>query len=78
MLPSYFDFVHLRQKARLRPDLSPRFLSTLGSHSAQTWTLTEKPGPTYNSGMTSHQAKLDIRFITWLKVIMLASDYIAS
>ena len=27
MLPSYFDniFVHLRQKARLRPKLSPKF-----------------------------------------------------
>ena len=32
MLPSDFDyiFVHLRQKARLRPKLSPKFLSTLG------------------------------------------------
>ena len=32
MLPSCFDyiFVHLRQKAHLRPDLSPKFLSTLG------------------------------------------------
>ena len=32
MLPSYFDyiFVHLRQKARLRPERSPKFLSTLG------------------------------------------------
>ena len=32
MLPSYADyiFVHLRQKARLRPELSPKFLSTLG------------------------------------------------
>ena len=32
MFPSYFDyiFVHLRQKARLRPELSPKFLSTLG------------------------------------------------
>ena len=31
MLPSYFDyiFVDLRQKARLRPELSPKFLSTL-------------------------------------------------
>ena len=38
MLPSYFDyiFVHLRQKARLRPDLSPKFLSTLGPNPAQT------------------------------------------
>ena len=32
MLPSYFDyiFVHLRQKARLRPELNPKFMSTLG------------------------------------------------
>ena len=32
LLPSYFDyiFVHLRQKARHRPELSPKFLSTLG------------------------------------------------
>ena len=35
MLPSYFDyiFVHLRQKARLRPESSPKFLSTLGPKS---------------------------------------------
>ena len=34
MLPTYFDyifvFVQLRRKARLRPELSPKFLSTLG------------------------------------------------
>ena len=32
MLPSYFDFifVQLRQKTRLRPELSPKCLSTLG------------------------------------------------
>ena len=32
MLPSYFNyiFVYLRQKVRLRSDLSPKFLSTLG------------------------------------------------
>ena len=32
-LPSYFDyyiFVHLRQQVRLGPELSPKFLSTLG------------------------------------------------
>ena len=31
MLPGYFDYilVHLRQKARLRPKLSPKLLSTL-------------------------------------------------
>ena len=45
MLPSYFDyiFVHLRQKARLRPKLSPKFLSTFGPNPAR------KAGPTYNS-----------------------------
>ena len=32
MLPSYFDYIfgHLRQKARLRPELSPKLVSTLG------------------------------------------------
>ena len=32
MSPSYFDyiFVHLRQKVRLKPELSPKFLSSLG------------------------------------------------
>ena len=32
MLPIYFDyiFVHQRQKVRLKPELSPKFLSTLG------------------------------------------------
>ena len=42
MLPRYFDyfFVQLRQKARLRPELSPKFLSTLAR------TRPEKPGPT--------------------------------
>ena len=36
MLPNYFDyiFVHLRQKARLRPELSLKFLSTLGPNPA--------------------------------------------
>ena len=31
MLLNHFDyiFVHLRQKVRLRPELSPKFLSTL-------------------------------------------------
>ena len=38
MLPSYFDyiFVYLRQKARLRSELSPKFLSTLGPNPART------------------------------------------
>ena len=49
MLPNYFNyvFVHLRQKARLRPELSPNILSTLGPNPART--RPEKPGPTYNS-----------------------------
>ena len=51
MLPSYFDyiFVHLQQKARSRPELSPKILSTLGPKPART--RPEKPGPTYNSGL---------------------------
>ena len=36
MLPSYFDFVHLRLKVRFRPELSPKFLSTLGPNPART------------------------------------------
>ena len=42
MLPSYIDyiFVHLKQKGRFRPELSPKFLSTLGQNPR-----TEKPGP---------------------------------
>ena len=34
LLRSYFDyiFVHLRQNARLRPELSPKFLSTSGQN----------------------------------------------
>ena len=50
MLPDYFDyiFVHLRQKVRLRPESSPKFLSTLSLNPART--RPEKPGPTYNSG----------------------------
>ena len=49
MLPSYFDYilVYLRQKARLGPELSPKFLSTLSPNPART--RLEKPGPTYNS-----------------------------
>ena len=48
MSPSYLDyvFVHLRQKARLRPELSLKFLSTLGPNPART--QSEKPGPTYS------------------------------
>ena len=52
MLLSYFDyiFVHLRQKARLRPELNPKFLWTLGPNPAQTRTRPKNPGPIYNSG----------------------------
>ena len=55
MLQSYFDyiFVHLRQKVRLRPELSPKFLSTLGSNPARTRARPEKPAPTYNFEMES-------------------------
>ena len=37
MVPSYFDyiFVHLRQKGRFWPELSPKFLSTLGPNPTQ-------------------------------------------
>ena len=41
--------MHLRQKPRLRLELSPKFLSTLGQNPAQTRTLHENPDPTYNS-----------------------------
>ena len=49
MLPRFFDyiFVHLKQKLRLRPDLSPKFWSTSGPNPART--RPEKPGPTCNS-----------------------------
>ena len=53
MLPSNFDyvFVHLRQKAGLRPESSPKFLSTLGPNPARTRARPKKPGPTYNSAL---------------------------
>ena len=55
MLPRYFDcaFVHLRQKVRLRPELSPKFLSTLGLNPAKT--RPEKPGPIYNSDLLTFE-----------------------
>ena len=58
MLPRYFDriFVHLRQKVRFRPELSPKFLSTLSPNPART--RPEKPGPTYHSAV--HNEKLKI------------------
>ena len=41
--------MQLRQKARLRPELSPKLLLTLGPNPARTRTRPEKPGPAYNS-----------------------------
>ena len=54
ILQGYFNyiFVHLRQKARFRPEISPKILSTLGPNPARTRTRPEKPGPTYNSDST--------------------------
>ena len=45
LLPSYFDyiFMRVRQKARHRPELSSKFLLTLGPNRP------EKTDPTYNS-----------------------------
>ena len=58
MLPSYLDyiFVHQRQKARLRPELIPKFLSTLGPNPARA--QPEKPGLTYNSELQHWHVKL--------------------
>ena len=52
ILPSNCDYflVHLKQKVRLRPELSPTFSLTLAPNPAQTQTRPEKPCPTYNSG----------------------------
>ena len=53
MFPSYFDhiFVHLRQKARLRPELSSKFCHLYAR------TRPEKPGPTYNYAKAAWQTK---------------------
>ena len=61
MLPSYFDyiFVHLKPKARLRSELSPKFLSTLGPNPARTQTRPEKPGPTDSSAPAKKSMKRD-------------------
>ena len=63
MLPSYFDitFVHLKQKARLRPELSPTFLSSLGPNPART--RPEKPGPIYNFAMEESALALEFPVI---------------
>ena len=56
MLPSYFDyiFVQLRQTVPLRPELSPKFLSTLGPN------LTRKPRPDLQLSATSRQNIISI------------------
>ena len=61
MLPSYSDyiFVHLRQKARLRPEI----LSTLGGLNLAQTRLKE-PGPTYNSGGNMTASNLHTLFQT--------------
>ena len=43
MWPSYLDyiFVQRRQKIRLRPELSPKFLSTLGPNPTRLTTLAQ-------------------------------------
>ena len=50
-LPTYFDYIfaHRRQKAQLKPKLSPKFLSTSGPNPARI--RSEKPDSTYNSGV---------------------------
>ena len=63
MLPSYFDyiFVHLRQKVRLRPELSPKFLSTLGPKpTRKARTRPKKPEPTYNSDRGRNGKRVDL------------------
>ena len=56
MLPSYshYIFVHLRQKVRLRPKLSPKFSSTLGPNLVRTPPI--KPDTTYKSAPGSINA----------------------
>ena len=55
MFPNYFDyiFVHLRQKARLRPELLPKFLPTLDPNPDQSRIRPEKTDPTCNSVTTT-------------------------
>ena len=73
MLPSYFDyiFVHLKQKARLRPELSPKFLSTLGPNPALTWP--EKPAPTYNSALNVAKAQCKLRVASGFNLLWFRS-----
>ena len=60
MLPSYFNyiFVHLRQKVRVRLELSPKFLPTFGPNSTRIRARPEKPGPTYNPGLAQESIRI--------------------
>ena len=62
MLPSSFDyiFVHLIQKIGLRPDLSPKFLSTLGPNP------TRKALPIYNYELDGLLATWNQYFIKYI------------
>ena len=57
MLPDYFDyiFVHLRQKVRLRPESSPRFLSTLSPNPARTRPEPNPKSPARLTTLCHHQ-----------------------
>ena len=57
MLPIYFDYIfeHLKHKARLRPDLSPKFLLTSGPNSAR---IRPEPGPNPNP---TRKARADLK-----------------
>ena len=72
-------FVHLRQKARLTPEISPKFLSTLGPNPVQT--RSEKPGPTYNSAFNDNLHKILVWYTSqwqlwklWLVGIIMGSE----
>ena len=58
MLPSYFDYIFmlLRQKARLRPELSRNFCQLYAR------SRPEKPGSTYNFAALVHSA-LNVKLI---------------
>ena len=74
-LPSNFDyiFVNLRQKAHPRPELSPKFLSTLGPNPART--QSEKNCPTYHSNSSSTGFKIFYVFLHCALVLPAKKDY---
>ena len=66
MLSNCFDyiFVHLRQKARLRPELNPKFLSTLGPNPTRKARADlQLCGPTYNSVAAGQSIKLITKYV---------------